>query len=428
MDIQWSLVLFTALTGMGGWLFFFICLNVFVRKTDKGAFAGTATALALTVVGGLASVTHLSHPDRMLGALQHPTSGIFTEALLVGLLAIVMIAFLVMLRRGIDGGALKAVAVVGMALGALMSFMAGQSYLMSAIAAWNTELLPLGYLGTAAASGAAAYLVLIAAQKADENACSLYGLMTLAAGCVALITVLAYGAVAGAFAGDGRPDDDRRRSVWRRRAYRVRLPCPEEAGQRRGAWSRRADCRPYRFDCFPLRYVGYRRRTVRLLRSDLNRPVSSVASRGDGRCRSAVPIPLPDSASASARLTAWPLCRWTTAIVPTPRSFAMTLSLSRRSLVAGSALVAASFAVGSAASALDGGATCLRPPSAEDEERFRSLCLKCDRCRSACPQGCVRTGTLEDGLLNWRTPVMDFHRGLCDFCGRCEQTCPTGAI
>ena len=106
----------------------------------------------------------------------------------------------------------------------------------------------------------------------------------------------------------------------------------------------------------------------------------------------------------------------------------MTLSLSRRSLVAGSALVAASFAVGSAASALDGGATCLRPPSAEDEERFRSLCLKCDRCRSACPQGCVRTGTLEDGLLNWRTPVMDFHRGLCDFCGRCEQTCPTGAI
>ena len=106
MDIQWSLVLFTALTGMGGWLFFFICLSVFVRKTDKGAFAGTATALALTVVGGLASVTHLSHPDRMLGALQHPTSGIFTEALLVGLLAIVMIAFLVMLRRGIDGGAL----------------------------------------------------------------------------------------------------------------------------------------------------------------------------------------------------------------------------------------------------------------------------------------------------------------------------------
>lgn len=106
----------------------------------------------------------------------------------------------------------------------------------------------------------------------------------------------------------------------------------------------------------------------------------------------------------------------------------MAPSISRRGLVAGGALVAANFAVGGAASALDGGGAPLRPPSAEDEERFRALCLKCDRCRSACPQGCIRTGTLEDGLLNWRTPIMDFHRGLCDFCGRCETVCPTDAI
>ena len=202
MDIQWSLVLFTALTGLGGWLFFFVGLNVLVGKTDKGAFAGIVAALALAVVGGCASVTHLSHPDRMLGALQHPTSGIFTEAVLVGLLCIVLVAFLVMLKRSLTGTPLKAVAVIGMALGALMSFMAGQSYLMPAIAAWNTELLPLGYLGTAAASGAAAWLLLIAVQKADEAAVSFAGLMTLAGGCAALVTTLAYGAASGAFAGD----------------------------------------------------------------------------------------------------------------------------------------------------------------------------------------------------------------------------------
>ena len=112
MDIQWSLVLFTALTGMGGWLFFFICLNVFVRKTDKGAFVRHGDGLGADR-RRRPGFGHAPVPsDRMLGALQHPTSGIFTEALLVGLLAIVMIAFLVMLRRGIDGGALKAVAVV----------------------------------------------------------------------------------------------------------------------------------------------------------------------------------------------------------------------------------------------------------------------------------------------------------------------------
>ncbi|RDB71798.1 dimethyl sulfoxide reductase anchor subunit family protein [Eggerthella sinensis] len=201
MDIQWSLVIFTVLTGLGGWLFFFVGLNVLLGKTDKGAFAGTVAALALAIVGGCASVTHLSHPDRMLGALQHPTSGIFTEAVLVGLLCITLVAFLVMLKRSIAGTPLKAVAIVGMTLGVLMSFMAGQSYLMDAIAAWNTELLPLGYLGTAAAAGAAAYLMLIAAQKADESAVSFFGLMTLVAGAVSLVTTVAYGAMAGVFAG-----------------------------------------------------------------------------------------------------------------------------------------------------------------------------------------------------------------------------------
>lgn len=202
MDIQWSLVIFTALTGLGGWLFFFVGLNTLLGKTDKGAFAGTVASLVLVVVGGCASVTHLSHPDRMLGALQHPTSGIFTEAVLVGLLCIVLVAFSVMLKRSLTGTPLKAVAVIGMALGVLISFMAGQSYLMDAIAAWNTELLPLGYLGTAAASGAAAYLVLLGVQKTDEQALSFAGLMTLAGGCAAFVLALAYGVASGAFAGE----------------------------------------------------------------------------------------------------------------------------------------------------------------------------------------------------------------------------------
>lgn len=37
MDIQWSLVLFTALTGLGGMMFFFICLNVFLRKQTRAS-------------------------------------------------------------------------------------------------------------------------------------------------------------------------------------------------------------------------------------------------------------------------------------------------------------------------------------------------------------------------------------------------------
>ena len=57
-----------------------------------------------------------------------------------------------------------------------------------------------------------------------------------------------------------------------------------------------------------------------------------------------------------------------------------------------------------------------------------SACIKCDRCRSVCPTGVIGVGHVEDGLLNARTPVLDFRRGICDFCGLCQRVCPTGAI
>ncbi len=200
MEIQWSLVLFTALTGMSGMLFFFVCLNVLLGRATKGEFAGAIASIVLAVVGGIASATHLSHPDRMLNALQHPTSGIFTEAVLVGLLCVCAVVFAIMVKREIGGAGLKAVAVVGMVVGVLMSFMAGHSYIMASTPAWNTNLLPLGYLGTAAAEGAAAYLLLIAVCGETEPACKFYGNALLVAGVVSLVTTLAYGAVSGAFA------------------------------------------------------------------------------------------------------------------------------------------------------------------------------------------------------------------------------------
>ena len=184
MEIQWSLVLFTALTGMGGCMFACVAADEFLGRAKAAAFPAAVAALAIAIVGGLASVTHLSHPDRIMGALSHPTSGIFTEALLVGCLCVCVVVYLVLFKR-------EAVAVIGAVFGVLLSFMAGESYLMEARPNWCSQLLPLGYLLTAVPEGIAAYLVVVAA-KAKGADVAPYGRALLVGGVLAAVGAAAY--------------------------------------------------------------------------------------------------------------------------------------------------------------------------------------------------------------------------------------------
>ena len=205
MEIQWSLVLFTALTGLAAWLFVCVAADEFLGRAKKAAFPAAVASLVVAIVGGLASVTHLSHPDRIMGALSHPTSGIFTEAVLVGCLIVCVAIYLVLLKRGAGATARKVVAVIGAVFGVLLSFMAGESYLMSARPNWNTQLLPLGYMLTAIPSGVGAYLTvvgLVAGKSEDAGETSLdvkpYATALLAGGALSAVGALAYTLSAGA--------------------------------------------------------------------------------------------------------------------------------------------------------------------------------------------------------------------------------------
>lgn len=124
MEIQWSLVLFTALTGTAGWMYACVAADEFLKKAPKSAFVASIVAFVVAVVGGLASVTHLSHPDRMLNALQHPTSGIFVEAALIGCFCVCVAIYAIMVKRGVSESARKVVVVIGAAFGIALSFMA----------------------------------------------------------------------------------------------------------------------------------------------------------------------------------------------------------------------------------------------------------------------------------------------------------------
>ena len=105
--------------------------------------------------------------------------------------------------------------------------------------------------------------------------------------------------------------------------------------------------------------------------------------------------------------------------------------LTRRNVLEGAAAVVGLAAVGGVGVAFAGETAPLRPPGAQDEEHFIGTCIRCDRCRTACPTGAIGVATVEDGFVNMRTPKMEFLLGPCDECGgeyRCAEVCPVGSI
>ncbi|MDR1014593.1 MAG: 4Fe-4S dicluster domain-containing protein [Coriobacteriales bacterium] len=134
--------------------------------------------------------------------------------------------------------------------------------------------------------------------------------------------------------------------------------------------------------------------------------------------------------------------------------------ISRRGLLAGAAGAALLLGLGGVARATAGDTVPLRPPGGQGEQRFIAACIHCDRCRGVCPRGVIGTCGIEDGIVNMRTPTLDFHvatakayrrgaahadqeavlakpyealldaggSGFCDFCMLCAKNCPTGAL
>ena len=101
---------------------------------------------------------------------------------------------------------------------------------------------------------------------------------------------------------------------------------------------------------------------------------------------------------------------------------------SRRTFVFGGAAVLAGVALGAGVRPFVAEADVLRPPGALSETDFMARCIKCERCISVCPTDVLEPLGLEGGLLQARTPVLNFTNDCCTFCDKCREVCPTGAI
>lgn len=104
------------------------------------------------------------------------------------------------------------------------------------------------------------------------------------------------------------------------------------------------------------------------------------------------------------------------------------MALTRRDFIGVAAATAVLGGTGGLTFLMGNNQLMLRPPGGQNENRLNGLCVKCDRCRSVCPLECISVAHVEDGLLQARTPKLDFHRGYCDFCNRCIEVCPTQAL
>ncbi|MDR0500275.1 MAG: dimethyl sulfoxide reductase anchor subunit [Coriobacteriales bacterium] len=192
MQIEWALVLFTAVSGIGAWLFVADVLGRLLKTRNEASCIEPIVALVLTIVGGLLSVLHLAHPERIIEALNRPTSGIFIEACLIGLLALIIVVYLVLMVRKASDAAQKAIGVIGIVVAVVLSFMCGESYVMAARPAWNNIALPLSYAGTAAAAGAATNLLIKAIRKVQGDELRFNGYCAIVGAGLGLITALVF--------------------------------------------------------------------------------------------------------------------------------------------------------------------------------------------------------------------------------------------
>ncbi|MFR2247053.1 MAG: dimethyl sulfoxide reductase anchor subunit family protein [Eggerthella lenta] len=215
MELQWPLILFTTLVAWSAGLFGTQALMAVFGVGKRAQVPAWVASAVLLAAGGIAVFFHLEHWERIFNGFGHLTSGITQELIAIVVLAVVAVAYLVLMRKSDDGASVpKWLAWVAVALSVVLVAVMAHSYTMAARPAWDSVLWILYVLGNACVLGPATFLLVLAAggpgdQPADRaaDAGAPAGRTALAGAAINALATLAFAAFlqlsAGSFADVG---------------------------------------------------------------------------------------------------------------------------------------------------------------------------------------------------------------------------------
>lgn len=200
MSIQWPLVLFSTLAGCGGALMIFACIAEYAAVGYKSRCRSTIISLILLVCGGVFSIMHLAQPANVMAAAANlgSFSAISMELIFLALTFVLVLVYAILLKKGDASTSHKGIALCCAISGALLALVTGSGYVIPAMPAWNTPLLPLAYLGSACAMGAFLFVLLLASEVADANIVKRFSQYTLIIAIISACLMVGYAFSIGA--------------------------------------------------------------------------------------------------------------------------------------------------------------------------------------------------------------------------------------
>lgn len=189
MELQWPLILFTTFISASAGLFAAQGCYALAGEGRKAQLPALITSVVIMAIGGIAVFFHLSHPDRLFNGFGHITSGITQELIAIVATFVVMVIFVVYLRRS-EENLPKWLAWIAVLVSLVLFVVMGLSYMIPARPTWDSVPQPLSLIGSGFAMGIGIFAAPDAMRSQSAATCS--GILALASSGLGSLTTICY--------------------------------------------------------------------------------------------------------------------------------------------------------------------------------------------------------------------------------------------